>query len=475
MPPPAILPTPKDWKALTMNVRRNLQPQLLADLTAVDTEIGLYAEAFSMMARRNIASDVLIKAKKLRDEWSTFRPGEAAPQVIQQLIGKAGEAVVATGGVTTRPYDDIVCISYLRDVSAFNMALWNAHNIAQVQYNGATDNRADMMLRCTAMITAIREAYDLYDTAFPAVPVTGGLRPPDRTLRLFMAPEFFFRGRSGAYSAKIAFDVLPQLRNETNKPRYRNWLFVLGTVIMATFIEEFVCPSCGTTLSKDYGTNTVNFNAVRNTSGFTTSFQCKTCNVEGKKTKIGAMIDNFALVQKGGETGSENSYTVTKEWVSRVDFKRPVIQTIGGPTMPDWDNPGNRTIVVMGQGSRALPPEGSRDLNTGPIGSKHLDERMGGAVFEIDGIRFGLEVCLDHAKNRLTGNENVSVQLVPSCGMSFKSWKCKTGGLYFGVDGGNPPTAQIGVRGSSFAINIAASGACTSGGGLEVYDAVALV
>jgi hypothetical protein len=470
---PEILPTVKDWQALTLNVRRNLQPNLLSGLTGIDTDLGLYAQAFSAMAKRNVAADLYVKAKALSDLWPRVRVGEKAPQVLVKLIEQAREAVEKTGGTTTRQFDDAVCIGYRIKLSNFSLSkgTW------VVAYKGAVDDQADMLLRCRNMKTAIAEAYDAYQARYPPPPASSGLRPPDRTLRIFMAPEFYFRGRNGAYSDQVAGQVLFQMRQETNKPKYKNWLFVLGTVIMATFVEATVCPRCGVKLEKNWTTRTDNFTRTINPSTGRSTLSCKACNVVGKLEKVGATIDNWAIVQKGGETGEDNSYTVAKEYVSRVDFKRVVLPSkSGGHALPDWDaNPHNREIVVMGRTTQALPTDGSRDLSARPIGSKFLDERMGsgGSVFEIDGIRFGLEVCLDHALNRLTGNERVSIQLVPSCGMSWKAYKCVPGGLYFGVDA-NTPTCQVGLNGPGGPIN---SGymPCSVGGDLVVYDPTPIV
>src|SRR5208282_2949017 len=226
------------------------------------------------------------------------------------------------------------------------------------------------------------------------------------------------------------------------------------------------------TLKKDTATNALNYTRAIDPASGRTTFTCNACHVAGKTTKVGAMIDNIALVQKGGESGSANSYTVSKEWVSHVDFARPVVHTGAGPTLRNWN--ASRAINVMDKNVLALPPEGSRDASARPIGSKFLDERMGsgGSVFDIDGIRFGLEICLDHAKNRLTGNERVSIQLVPSCGMSWKSWKCLPGGLYFGVDG-STPTTQCGIQGWGGTLNQDIS-ACSAGGDIVVYQAVTI-
>ena len=467
---PNALPSVNDWKAHTLNLRRNLQPALLGLLTnKLDKDLGLYNQAFSPMAKRNVAGDIFLAAQALSAQWPQVRGGERTPDVIARLIEQAREAVETTGGTLNRAYDDVVCIGYQIKLSSFSVSKgqW------VVQYGGDVDNRADMFARCDKMITAIQEAYAAFDAKYPPFP-GGVLHPPDRTLRIFMAPEFYFRGRSGAYSAKVAFEVLGRLRAETNKAKYKNWLFVMGTVIMATFIEQTMCPTCGQFLKRDWTTKTNNFTTTVDPVTGRSTQKCSTCNVFGKRVKVGAMIDNLALVQKGGETGSANSYLVEKEYVSRVDFRRVVMDSSAGPVLPEWDkNPQIRTINVMGQNAQALPPEGSRDISERPVDSKFLDERMGGAVFNIDGVRFGLEVCLDHAFNRLNGSEQVSIQLVPSCGMSFKAWKCVPGGVYFGVDA-DTPMCQVGVHGSALPISNT-SVPCSPGGDLILFDPLPFV
>ena len=67
----------------------------------------------------------------------------------------------------------------------------------------------------------------------------------------------------------------------------------------------------------------------------------------------------------------------------------------------------------------------------------------GGCVFTMDGITFGLEVCLDHGKHRLFkqcansalhGEPKVQMQLIRSCGMKIDKPFCVPTGLPFAVD-----------------------------------------
>jgi hypothetical protein len=86
------------------------------------------------------------------------------------------------------------------------------------------------------------------------------------------------------------------------------------------------------------------------------------------------------------------------------------------------------------------------------VGSEiNLNGLGGGCVFMMDGLTFGLEVCLDHAKDRLynfytgtnkrAGDPKVQVQLIPSYGMSFalsaagREVTALPNGLVFNVDG----------------------------------------
>jgi len=67
----------------------------------------------------------------------------------------------------------------------------------------------------------------------------------------------------------------------------------------------------------------------------------------------------------------------------------------------------------------------------------------GGCVFTMDGITFGLEVCLDHGNKRRenycantwapSGEPKVQVQLIPSCGMKIGNPCCVPQRLVFKV------------------------------------------
>lgn len=77
---------------------------------------------------------------------------------------------------------------------------------------------------------------------------------------------------------------------------------------------------------------------------------------------------------------------------------------------------------------------------------------MGGSVFNMDGITFGLEICLDHAATpgnrnagRLDNAANIQIQLIPSAGMQIGTLRTVTNGIVFNVDGSTPHVQIVGT------------------------------
>ncbi|QDE71106.1 hypothetical protein BHS09_31310 [Myxococcus xanthus] len=89
-----------------------------------------------------------------------------------------------------------------------------------IDYLGDADPDVDIQKRCDVMKDAIRLAA-----------ADGHVRPEENVLKLFMAPEFYFRGKDGGYPVEKLWDVTRQLRQETDKPEYADWLFVFGSAI----------------------------------------------------------------------------------------------------------------------------------------------------------------------------------------------------------------------------------------------------
>eukprot|EP01047_Picozoa_sp_COSAG01_P050307 COSAG01_NODE_5071_length_4507_cov_1.789927_6_plen_228_part_00 len=66
------------------------------------------------------------------------------------------------------------------------------------------------------------------------------------TLKVFLAPEFFFRGPKGAYHAEAPplMHIGQKLANLVRHPRFEDWVFVFGSIIVRTqSVALFLAPA----------------------------------------------------------------------------------------------------------------------------------------------------------------------------------------------------------------------------------------
>jgi len=99
-------------------------------------------------------------------------------------------------------------------------------------YLGLKDNGQDVQRRLDIMRSAVDRAYELASD-------------DPTTLKIFIAPEFFWRGRNGAYafesdaeeqangagSCGTVCQILQGLESIVEEERFDDWLFLFGTVI----------------------------------------------------------------------------------------------------------------------------------------------------------------------------------------------------------------------------------------------------
>jgi hypothetical protein len=444
-------------------------------LKPITDEIKVHDTAFSPIAKRNIALSILEKIDAFEKVW---KKGSISPIPAEMVeLRTAAQKQSATASVSNHKYDYACCVAYKVGTGKFDVnqfkAEWDSTNLKYVynnlvEYSGLTNDEADSSLRITRMKNAILKAYQQYYADARNDQIDA------KTLKIFMAPEFFFRGLKGAYDISQVSKIFTMLRDFTKDGKFKDWLFVFGTVIAASYADELLCRTCGTQGAKHFQRMGVN------------DFRCKTAGCVAGSVfdwRSGARIDNVALIQKGGESTDTNSFIVEKEFVSHVDFRRfssPEALNKGKlqtgydrvAIMDDWDV--DRNIVLKGKTEFALPPTGSRDLYGG--GSKFSNERMGGSIFVIDGIKVGLEICLDHLNARIPAGSGIQIQLVPSAGAFLQQFACVANGIAFNVDGGGTGTADVRINnaGGSAPENsgtlTSKSGAVTGGGEVVVYD-----
>jgi Lipase (class 3) len=226
------------------------------------------------------------------------------------------------------------------------------------------------------------------------------------TLKIFMMPEFFFRGKTGAYNMEEVQTVVSLLQKLVKDTKWKDWLFIFGSIIGHSQDTNRSLEKA----KKFFGENNIPIPV----------------NIEAY---------NFILVQKGGfgdspEAGSKFAKAVLKEFKSGMDFIKKT----------------NADSGITLERVHHLEPE---NRTASEVQRQSYD---GSSVFKIDGITFGLEVCLDHAKQRLKKSLNlpvIDIQLVPSCGMQIddNAIVARKGGYIFNCDGyANYDTKKLGFN-----------------------------
>ncbi len=222
-----------------------------------------------------------------------------------------------------------------------------------------------------------------------------------------------------------------------------------------------------------------------------------------------AEMVNVALVRKGGsgtpvkaDGGAQKELLVYKESISSVDFagmdyNRGAFGNTDRGAISLYGDPARRAKATVGADNSFSGSANKPGLNT-PSGARITETNRsglgGGSIFTMDGITFGLEVCLDQLNQKLVnyfataavaGDPKIQVQLIPSCGMSITAGsECTVpDGIIFNVDayeygcqkdGGGAPATYLGP--SPLAPPTAATHFVTGGtaktGSIEVYEEI---
>jgi len=201
------------------------------------------------------------------------------------------------------------------------------------EYLGAVADADDIKKRCDVMKDAIRKAH-----------TTAGIDPAPNVLKLFMAPEFYFRGQKGGYPVDKFPDIIAQLREETDKLDYVDWLFVFGTAIGYILHEEVDATGKGTggrVSHKEYGQLDAKITAVDDRDATDTEITLESARPPTKAWKVKqastvaeatikavtlAGLNTFTLKLNGKHPKFVNAPAVLLEpvvWIEAVDNKGP--------------------------------------------------------------------------------------------------------------------------------------------------------
>jgi hypothetical protein len=293
-----------------------------------------------------------------------------------------------------------------------------------------------------------------------------GLAYGERTLKVFMAPEFFFRGKNGAYPPELVSQIIPNLK-ENLGAGWDDWLFVFGTAVAAIDLEVTYCYTCGP--QKSSITRTVG------PDGKTTP-KCSNDTGKGPEHEImrrheAAEVQNVALIAYRSE-----AYVVAKEYIALKDYEGATV-TKSGTVIP-----GTVTVHAGTTDVNLLmvrEPFGNRRSSTPSIFD---DERMGGCILNIAGLTVGVEVCLDHTTSMDEGLGRASryagiiqLLLIPSFGMKiFDRLYCRDGGVVFNVDGRGTGRSYLAVKNGTGTPTKSKAAVGGGSGSVEVWTPISL-
>jgi hypothetical protein len=403
------IPTWEQWKSASssfLQIRAH-KPKLVC----VDNLVKQYPLAHGA-AKLTVLKDLKHALTAWADDKANRQVGTGRGEAMQALWEIVLRKLYELDGWAGHQYILTSCVGYRLGTGAYD-----ENKVATGPDPWTTRRRietveiGDRVIKLTA---AIRDAFGSYQAfkAFKSIPDY----EDRKTLKIFMAPEFYFRGPYGAYQ-DIGWNakIMAMMRQETSKTQYDDWLFVLGTAL------------------------------------YSTDKEVKQGN---KMVKVGNLLENYALVQKGGsQTNEIQDLIVAKEFPSHVDFKHPGLGNL------QWFDPAQSQAKVGGQMQKHFAPEGGRidpvkdwDGKSPPpvlgVNTPVVSEKVGGTIFTKDGILFGLEVCRDHLIGRLRHCQEagtVLIQLVPSCGahIEHNSIACVSDGIILNVDGAGSGTTDV--------------------------------
>ncbi|NVB41003.1 hypothetical protein G6O69_24395 [Pseudenhygromyxa sp. WMMC2535] len=276
------------------------------------------------------------------------------------------------------PYTNVQFIAFTIDTAPLE------NKDGSSTYLGLQDPQQDIQARCELMARAMQTALDNLPTSSPP-------EAPGTTLKVFLAPEFFFRGSTGAYEMDDVQYAIAQVQALAADAQWQDWVFGFGSILGHSSPHLDTPPY----------------------------------DIDPNADKE---VYNFTLIQDGGpgSSGDQGARVVMKELMSGVDFIADKA-TGEGMLLANVDH---------------MEPAGA--------GSARQEQQVvnydGAGIFDLAGITWGVEICLDHSEDvsRLKqspqvypGSPEVQLQLVPSCGMDIQKDSVITmsGGYVFNCDG----------------------------------------
>lgn len=327
------------------------------------------------------------------------------------------------------------------------------------RYLGLDDPHQDILARLDLLKQAIEYAYEMHDKS-------------SDVLKVFTVPEFFFRGNKGAYLRnKVAHlgnsrDFFNEhFKNFVNdflrQEMFADWIFVLGTLL--TSDKEADCNIEPAKSLAEVGASLVSvYNRLHPKSG----------EIAGSDTasEASSLSDFLKYLDEKGNVASDEPFAsellnsdeqpkdsdflnILSASLNYCDSKADIdvfnccyIVTGVSPNLEPFSvqkkYKSKEDFILQGPNDNYLQTI-TRYPNIPDVSEDKKDRKDPYSIFTYGGIRFGIEICLDHRCGRLINayrkhnDQLVDVQIIVSCGMKIRS-DCVAAvkdGIVFNCDG----------------------------------------
>ncbi|KAL3907526.1 MAG: hypothetical protein SGILL_008838, partial [Bacillariaceae sp.] len=196
-------------------------------------------------------------------------------------------------------------------------------------YVGLEDPKEDIAARFQLVACA---ANQLYEKAV-------GTRDDPSVLHIFCIPEFFFRGKQGAYSTSSSLNekngqqdddlqhhASTLLRQMADQPKFQHWLFVLGTVLESD-LDATASPDIKKKAKQRDNLVTAIVEAYHNApdDGDDSTYKDFCFSLLTQTTEFAqqhplAVIKNRCILYKPGSKDYPHGLCVDKQFISHEDF-----------------------------------------------------------------------------------------------------------------------------------------------------------
>lgn len=320
------------------------------------------------------------------------------------------------------------------------------------RYLGFEDFRRDISARLDFLRQAIEQAYEMHDKS-------------GDVLKVFTVPEFFFRGNKGAYygdSRNFFVNYFGHFVSEyLSQEKFADWLFILGTLLTSkSKIDAKNEPTkslieVGGSLVSIYNRlHPKSSEIVGNDAASEVASLSDFLKYLDEKENIDPNVDCTAIFLNSTEQARDSDYLNILsaslnycDSIANIDVYNCCYIVEGGSSQPtvfsvQKKHKSKEDFILKGPDDNYLQtttrypniPDGSevKRLPNDPY-----------SVFTYHGIKFGIEICLDHGRGRLVdayrqhNGQLVDVQIIVSCGMNIRNGSVVAvkDGIVFNCDG----------------------------------------